>query len=60
MQDKPDFVCKVPLPIVKTWVWMVTESDDPAIIDQGTDNLVQQFGTLTEANDYIDFHERER
>lgn len=57
MQDKPELACKVPLPIIKTWVWMVTESDDPTIIDQGTDNLVQEFGTLTEAQDFIEQYE---
>lgn len=57
MQDKPELACNVPVPIVKTWVWMITESQDPAIIDQGTDNLVQEFGTLAEAQDFIERYE---
>ncbi len=57
MQDKQDTICDVPVSLLKTWVWMVTESDDPSLIDQGTDNLIQQFNSITEARDFIESYE---
>lgn len=57
MQDKSELQCNVPLSLLKTWVWMVTESDDPAVIDQGTDKLIMEFGSLAEAQDFIEKYE---
>ncbi|MCL1037126.1 hypothetical protein L2725_07405 [Shewanella corallii] len=42
-----------PLPLLKTWVWMMIESDNPEIREKGKKNLIASFGSLAKANEYI-------
>ncbi|GGI78581.1 hypothetical protein [Shewanella gelidii] len=42
-----------PLPLVRTWVWMMIESDNPDIREKGKSNLIATFGSLAKANDYV-------
>ena len=57
MQDKSELQSNVPVSLLKTWVWMVTESDDPAVIDQGTDKLLEEFESLRDAQRFIEKYE---
>jgi hypothetical protein len=57
MQDKPELQSNVPVSLIKTWVWMVTESADPAVIDQGTDKLLEEFESLRDAQSFIEKYE---
>ncbi|MBV7314656.1 hypothetical protein [Shewanella sp. NIFS-20-20] len=45
-----------PLPLIKTWVWMMLESGNPEIEDKGRNNLIASFGSLAEANRYLSEH----
>ncbi|QYJ84520.1 MULTISPECIES: hypothetical protein [Shewanella] len=42
-----------PLPLVQTWVWMMTESNSPEIQQKGQNNLISSFGSLAKANEYL-------
>ncbi|QDF68032.1 hypothetical protein FJQ87_16395 [Shewanella sp. SNU WT4] len=42
-----------PLPLIKTWIWMMLESGNPEIEDKGRNNLIASFGSLAEANRYL-------
>lgn len=42
-----------PLPLIRTWVWMMLESGNPEIQEKGKNNLISSFGTLAKANEYI-------
>ncbi|BDM63480.1 hypothetical protein NFHSH190041_09320 [Shewanella sp. NFH-SH190041] len=42
-----------PLPLIKTWVWMMIESDNPEIREKGKSNLIASFGSLAKANEYL-------
>jgi hypothetical protein len=49
----PKTVQYPPLPLIKTWVWMMIESGNPELQDKGRDNLISAFGSLAKANDYL-------
>ena len=42
-----------PMALIKTWVWMMVESNVPEINEKGRSNLIKSFGSLANANDYI-------
>ncbi|MCE9685524.1 MULTISPECIES: hypothetical protein [Shewanella] len=42
-----------PLPLIRTWVWMMIESGNPELQDKGRNNLISAFGSLAEANKYL-------
>lgn len=42
-----------PLPLIQTWVWMMTESNNPEIQQKGQSNLISSFGSLAKANEYL-------
>ena len=42
-----------PMALIKTWVWMMVESNVPEIREKGRNNLIKSFGSLANANDYI-------
>ena len=42
-----------PLPLIQTWVWMMTESNSPEIQQKGQNNLISSFGSLAKANEYL-------
>ncbi|RLV60472.1 hypothetical protein D5018_06680 [Parashewanella curva] len=44
---------KLPLALIKTWVWMMVESKEPQIREKGRSNLINTFGSLANANTYI-------
>ncbi|QLE84380.1 MULTISPECIES: hypothetical protein [Shewanella] len=52
MQESSD-VQYPPLPLIQTWVWMMTESGNPEIQQKGQSNLIASFGSLAKANEYI-------
>jgi hypothetical protein len=49
----PKTVQYPPLPLIKTWVWMMIESGNPELQDKGRDNLISAFGSLAKANEYL-------
>ncbi|WP_394205082.1 hypothetical protein [Shewanella waksmanii] len=55
MQESSD-VQYPPLPLIQTWVWMMTESGNPEIQQKGQSNLIASFGSLAKANEYIINH----
>ncbi|MEC4727245.1 hypothetical protein HWQ46_16995 [Shewanella sp. D64] len=42
-----------PLPLIQTWVWMMTQSGDADIQRKGQNNLISSFGSLAKANEYL-------
>lgn len=42
-----------PLPLIQTWVWMMTQSGDADIQRKGQKNLISSFGSLSKANEYL-------
>ncbi len=42
-----------PLPLIKTWVWMMVESNVPEINEKGRQNIIESFGSLSKANEYL-------
>ncbi len=42
-----------PLPLIETWVWMMTESNCPEIQQKGQNNLISSFGSLAKAHEYL-------
>lgn len=46
-----------PLPLIQTWVWMMTESNSPEIQQKGQNNLISSFGSLAKANEYLVKHQ---
>ncbi|MCG9695793.1 hypothetical protein [Shewanella sp. Isolate11] len=42
-----------PLPLIQTWVWMMTESNSPEIQQKGQSNLISSFGSLAKAHEYL-------
>ncbi|WP_394230948.1 hypothetical protein [Shewanella colwelliana] len=42
-----------PLTLVKTWIWMLNKDDLPEVQKKGLENLLQTFGSLAKANEYI-------
>ncbi|MGS0674398.1 hypothetical protein [Shewanella sp. 0m-4] len=42
-----------PLPLIQTWIWMMTQSGNPEIQEKGQNNLITSFGSLAKANEYL-------
>ncbi|BAJ00740.1 hypothetical protein [Shewanella violacea] len=42
-----------PLPLIQTWIWMMTQSSDADIQQKGQNNLIASFGSLAKANEYL-------
>ncbi|QQX81182.1 hypothetical protein JK628_04745 [Shewanella sp. KX20019] len=42
-----------PLPLIQTWIWMMTQSENPEIQEKGQSNLIASFGSLAKANEYL-------
>lgn len=42
-----------PLPLIQTWVWMMTQSDDAELQQKGQLNLIASFGSLIKAHEYL-------
>jgi len=42
-----------PLPLIQTWIWMMTQSGDSDIQQKGQNNLIASFGSLAKANEYL-------
>ncbi|WP_143562280.1 hypothetical protein [Shewanella sp. UCD-KL12] len=45
-----------PLPLIQTWIWMMTQSGDADIQQKGQNNLIASFGSLAKANEYLVNH----
>ncbi|MBL4631201.1 MAG: hypothetical protein JKY14_08590 [Paraglaciecola sp.] len=43
-----------PESLIRTWVWMMSENNDQALINKGRQNLVDSFGSLHKAVQYIE------
>jgi len=42
-----------PLPLIQTWIWMMTQSGNAEIQEKGQSNLIASFGSLAKANEYL-------
>lgn len=43
-----------PESLIRTWVWMMSENNDPELMNKGRKNLVNAFGSLQKAIQYIE------
>ena len=43
-----------PESLIRTWVWMMSENNDQELINKGRKNLVNAFGSLQKAIQYIE------
>ncbi len=43
-----------PAPLIRTWVWMISESKDPKMVQQGRNNLIAAFGSMKNAVAHIE------
>ncbi|MEP0354268.1 MAG: hypothetical protein ABJH06_10235 [Paraglaciecola sp.] len=43
-----------PESLIRTWVWMMSETKNPEIMNKGRQNLVNAFGSLQNAIQYIE------
>jgi hypothetical protein len=43
-----------PESLIRTWVWMMSENNDPELINKGRRNLINAFGSLQKAIEYIE------
>ena len=43
-----------PESLIRTWVWMMSENNDPELMNKGRKNLVNAFGSLQKAIEYIE------
>ncbi|ABV35549.1 conserved hypothetical protein [Shewanella sediminis HAW-EB3] len=48
-----------PLPLIQTWIWMMTQSGDSDIQQKGQNNLIASFGSLAKANEYLVNHNQD-
>lgn len=48
MQNTP------PESLIRTWVWMMSENNDPELMNKGRKNLINAFGSLQKAIQYIE------
>ena len=42
-----------PESLVKTWIWMMTQSEDEQIKEMGKQNLIKAFGSLKAAQEHV-------
>ena len=43
-----------PESLIRTWVWMMSENNNPELANKGRENLVNAFGSLKKAIEYIE------
>jgi hypothetical protein len=43
-----------PESLIRTWVWMMSENNDPELMNKGRKNLISAFGSLQKAIQYIE------
>lgn len=43
-----------PESLIRTWVWMMSETNNPEIMNKGRQNLINAFGSLHNAIQYIE------
>jgi hypothetical protein len=43
-----------PESLIRTWVWMMSEKDNPELMQKGRQNLINAFGSLQNAIQYIE------
>ena len=43
-----------PESLIRTWVWMMSENNDPELMNKGRKNLINAFGSLQKAIQYIE------
>jgi hypothetical protein len=43
-----------PESLIRTWVWMMSENNDSQLINKGRKNLINAFGSLQKAIEYIE------
>jgi hypothetical protein len=43
-----------PESLIRTWVWMMSENNDPELMNKGRKNLISAFGSLQKAIKYIE------
>lgn len=43
-----------PESLIRTWVWMMSENNDPELMNKGRQNLIGAFGSLQKAIQYIE------
>jgi hypothetical protein len=43
-----------PESLIRTWVWMMSENNDPELMNKGRKNLINAFGSLQNAIQYIE------
>ena len=48
MQNTP------PESLIRTWVWMKSENNDPELMNKGRKNLINAFGSIQNAIKYIE------
>lgn len=47
---------EIPVSLLKTWLWLSTESDEVEVQDRCKALLIEAFGDLEKANRYIENH----
>lgn len=45
---------KPPESLIRTWVWMMAESNNPDLMERGRENLISAFGSMKAAIEYIE------
>jgi hypothetical protein len=43
-----------PESLIRTWVWMMSEKDNPELAHKGRQNLISAFGSMQKAIEYIE------
>jgi len=43
-----------PESLIRTWVWMMAESNNPELIERGRNNLIAAFGSMKKAIEHIE------
>lgn len=43
-----------PESLIRTWVWMMSEKNNPELANKGRQNLINAFGSLKKAIEYIE------
>ncbi|MEO9944340.1 MAG: hypothetical protein ABJH28_05500 [Paraglaciecola sp.] len=43
-----------PESLIRTWVWMMSDTNNPDIMNKGRQNLINAFGSLHKAIQYIE------
>lgn len=45
---------KPPESLIRTWVWMLAESNDPELVERGRANLIKAFGSMQKAVQFVE------